>query len=166
MSKTEYHVSPEGEAALSKVLSQGFALPESPGVEDQPALPHDLDELDDKALMEEFSLFTAWADYASAQVGLAVIAERAAELDMEWHISLYYRDAPTKRAVTLTKAEALQNPDVYEARKKYEEAYAYRRVVSDLADRYERDAAVLSRELTRRTSEGSVKASRREKWKP
>lgn len=163
---TTYIVSPNGESALAKVLDQGFKLPESPGKDDQPALPHNLEDMDDTALMEEFSLFTAWADYASAQVGLAVIKEREAELELEWQISLHYSDASPKKAVTLTKAEALQNTDVYEARKEYEEAYAYRRVVSDLADRYERDANVLSRELTRRTSEGSVKAARREKWKP
>lgn len=163
MTKTVYRLSPEGEDALTRVLDQGFALPENP--EDQPSLPHNLDDLDDTGLMEEFSLFTAWADYASAQVGLAVISERAAEFNLDYQTSLYFSDA-TKKAVTLIKAEALQNPDVYEARKKYEEAYAYRRLVADLAERYERDAAVLSRELTRRTSEGSVKAARREKWKP
>jgi hypothetical protein len=161
-----YRASPEGETALTKITDQGFTLPESPGEENKPALPDDLSELDDAGLMEEFSLFTAWADYASAQVGLAVIAERAAELDLEWQISLHIAAASTKKTVTLVKAEALQNPDVYDARKKVEEAYAYRRLVSDLADRYERDAAVLSRELTRRTSEASVKATRREKWKP
>ena len=163
---TVYHSSPNGAAAVAKVEDQGFKLPQSPGVDDQPALPHNLEDLDDVALMEEFSLFTAWADYASAQVGLAVISEKELELELEWQISLHYTDAPTKKAVTLTKAEALQNPDVYEARRNFEEAYAYRRVVTDLAERYERDANVLSRELTRRTSEGSVKAARRDKWKP
>ena len=163
---TAYLVSPNGASAVEKVQEQGFQLPQSPDREDQPALPHSLEDLDDTALMDEFALFTAWADYASAQVGLAVISEKEAELEMEWQISLHYTDAPSKKAVTLTKAEALQNSDVYEARKKYEEAYAYRRVVTDLAERYERDANVLSRELTRRTSEGSVKAARRDKWKP
>lgn len=165
MAGTAYHASPEGEDAVNKILAQGFTLPMSPDPADQPALPHDLSESSDAALMEEFALFTGWADYASAQVGLAVIAERAAELELEWQISLYYSDAP-KKAVTVTKAEALQNPDVYEARKKVEAAYAYRRLVSDLAERYERNAAVLSRELSRRLGEGSIRSARREKWKP
>jgi hypothetical protein len=163
---TTYRVSPEGEVALAKIEDQGFHMPESPGVDSKPVLPTDLSDLDDAALMEEFSLFIAWADYASAQVGLAVIAERASELELEWQISLHLTDASTKKTVTQIKGEALQNPDVYAARKKVEEAYAYRRVVSDLSDRYERDAAVLSRELTRRTNESSAKNSRREKWKP
>jgi hypothetical protein len=162
MAKTTYRLDPTGEGAMEKVRDQGFELPDSP--EEQPHLPTDLEVLDSKALMEEFSLFTGWADYASAQVGLAVISERAAELELEWQISRHYSDTPKAKSVTLTKAEALQNPDVYEARKAYEEAYAYRRVVSDLATRYERDAAVLSRELTRRTSETSPKATRRERW--
>jgi hypothetical protein len=162
MSKTIYRLDPTGEDAMAKVRDQGFELPDSPT--SQPTLPSDLDELDTKDLMEEFLLFTAWADYASAQVGLAVIAERSAELDLEFHISLHYESVPSRKSVTLAKAETLQNPDVYEARKKVEEAYAYRRVVADLAARYERDAAVLSRELTRRTSEFSPKATRRDRW--
>ena len=156
---TMYRLDPVGESALEKVLDQGFALPEKPG--SQPSLPEDLGELDDPSLMEEFSLFTAWSDYAGAQVGLAVISERSAELDLEWQISRYYSDASRSAPVTITKAEALQDPDVYEARRKYEEAHAYRRLVADLAVRYERDAAVLSRELTRRTSEVSARSARR-----
>lgn len=163
---TLYNTSPEGEAALMRTVLQGFTLPESPDPGDQPALPHDLSSLDDTQLMEEFSLFTAWADYAEAQVGLAVIAERTAELELEWQLSLYYSSSPAKKSVTLTKAAALQSPDVYDARKKVDEAYAYRRVVADLAARYERDAGVLSRELTRRTNETSARSARREKWKP
>ena len=72
MSKTIYRLDPTGEDAMAKVRDQGFELPDSPT--SQPTLPSDLDELDTKDLMEEFLLFTAWADYASAQVGLAVIA--------------------------------------------------------------------------------------------
>jgi hypothetical protein len=161
--KTVYRLSPQGESAVEKVIEQGFALPENPV--DQPHLPESLDDLDNKALMDEFALFTAWADYASAQVGLAVTAEREAELEVEWQTSLHYSDNPKgKTSVTLAKAEALQNPDVYEARKKLDEAYAYRRLVSELAARYERDAAVLSRELTRRTSEMSPKVTRRDRF--
>lgn len=163
MAEAEYYRSPAGDEAVEMATGQGFALP-TLDTEDQPEIPHDLDDLDDKMLMEEFALFTAWADYANAQVGLAVIAEREAELEYDWQVSLHLSDAPKAKSVTVTKAEALQNPDVYEARKTLNKAYAYRRVVSDLADRYERNAAVLSRELTRRTSETGVKNTRREKW--
>jgi hypothetical protein len=162
MADAEYMKSPVGEKTVEAVTKQGFVLP-TLDTEDQPMIPHDLDDLDDKMLMEEFALFTAWADYANAQVGLAVISEREAELEYDWQVSLHMSDAP-KKSVTVTKAEALQNPDVYAARKTLDEAYAYRRVVTDLAARYERDANVLSRELTRRTSESSAKNTRREKW--
>lgn len=156
---TTYRLDPVGEKALEKVLDQGFHLPEVPA--DQPSLPSDLSELDDQSLMEELALFTSWADYAGSQVGLAVISERSAELDMEWQISRYYSDSSRSTPVTITKAEALQDPDVYASRRKFEEAHAYRRLVADLHARYERDATVLSRELTRRTSEVSSRAARR-----
>lgn len=162
MGKTIYRMDDTGESAMKKVMEQGFAFPETP--DSHPTLPTDLDELDNRDLMAEFSLFTAWADYANAQVGLASIAERDAELELEFQISLHYGSVPSRKSVTIAKAEILQNPDVYEARKKVEEAYAYKRVVSDLAARYERDAAVLSRELTRRSLDVGPKASRRDRW--
>lgn len=162
MAGTKYHLDDEGRKAVEKVIEQGFALPDRPP--DQPTLPTDLDDLSNSDLMEEFRLFTAWADYANAQAGLAVIAERQAELDVEWHISNHFGGVSHRKSVTILKAEILQNPDVYAARKRQEAAFAYRRVVSDLAVQYERDASVLSRELTRRSLDAGPKASRRDRW--
>lgn len=159
MGEATYHSSADGEEALGTLKGQGFRLPDKPDLD--PALPADLSDLDDDALMEEFALFTAWADYASAQVGLAVISERKAERDLEWITGLFWSNAPRSRAVTAIKAEASQDPDVREAQEALDKAYAYRRLVSDMAARYERDANVLSRELTRRTQ---IDTRRRERW--
>lgn len=157
-------MSPVGEETVDAIKDQGFHLPPEPSR--KPFLPSDLDVLTDEALMEDFSLLTAWADYANAQVGLAVISEREAELEYDKRVSDHYATAPKAKSVTQAKAEVLQDPKVYEARQELDRAHAYRRMVTDLADRYERDAAVMSRELTRRTSEAAVKRTRRDKWKP
>jgi hypothetical protein len=164
VAKTVYRLDDEGRKAMEKVVDQGFVLPETP--DEHPVLPPDLDELSNSDLMNSFALFSAWADYANAQAGLAVIAERQAELSLEWHVGKYYDDLPLSRrkSVTEAKAAAAQDPDVYEARQKVEEAYAYKRAVSDLAARYERDAAVLSRELSRRSLDAGPKVSRRDRW--
>lgn len=160
-----YETSPVGEHVVGKLEKQGFKLPPAPDVADQPMLPEDLSDLDDKMLMDEFALFTAWADYANAQVGLAVVAEREAERDVEWHTAVFWSDQPRTRSVTTIKAEAGQDPGIRTAQEELDKASAYRRVVSDLAARYERDAMVLSRELTRRTTgEWNAKQSRRERW--
>ena len=164
-----YYATDDGANAKELLEGQGFRLPDQPDAEDQPKLPADLSELDDSDLMEEFSLFTAWADYACAQVGLAVVAEREAERTLEGVEADVWRDQlrfNPKAPVAAVKAVMVSDTKVMEARSTLDKAYAYRRLVSDLADRYERDAAVLSRELTRRTqSEWNARQARRERWR-
>lgn len=160
-----YKQSPIGAETVETLKEQGFHLPPVPDPKDQPALPDDLSDLDDRSLMDEFALFTAWADYANAQVGLATIAEREAERELEYKSGLFWSDQPRTKPVTMIKAEAAQEPQVVEAQEAFDKTQAYRRMVGEVAARYERDAMVLSRELTRRTQgEWSAKISRRERW--
>lgn len=159
-----YSMSPLGGEAVEKVEAQGFRLPDPPDVADQPKLPEDLSDLDDEALMNEYALFTAWADYANAQVGLATIAEREAERHHDYITGLFWSDQPRTKPVTLIKAEAAQEPGIMEAAEALDKATAYRRVVSGLAAFYERDAAVLSRELTRRTQPD--RTAKRDRYTP
>ena len=165
-----YYASDNGRETKELLEGQGFVFPERPDVADQPSLPTDVSDLEDATLMEEFALFTAWADYAAAQVGLAVIAEREAERAVEDAEAKVWQDQMRlnpKVPVTAVKAAMSTAAKVRDARKVFDKAYAYRRLVSDLAARYERDAAVLSRELTRRTqSEWNARQARRERWKP
>lgn len=160
-----YAQSPIGEEVVKTLEAQGFHLAPPQDSADQPMLPEDLSDLDDKMLMDEFSLFTAWADYANAQVGLATIAEREAERELEYKTGLFWSDQPKTRPVTTIKAEAAQEPQIREAQERLDKTSAYRRMASVVAERYERDAMVLSRELTRRTQgEWTAKVSRRERW--
>jgi hypothetical protein len=162
MTKGAYAVSPTGLAAADKLMKQGFEFPEQPG--DGATLPDDLSDLDPRDLIETFALMTAWADYAHAQVGLATISEREAERVLEKAQARYWLDSPKGATVASLRTLSVLDPDVTKAQQDLDEHHAYRRLVSDLASRYERDAAVLSRELTRRTSENSPKSTRRERW--
>jgi hypothetical protein len=162
MAKTVYRMSPIGEEARHRLENQGFYMPDAP--DEEPALPTDVSDLDSPTLMALFSLFTGWCDYAAAQVGLAVVMEREAERLLEKAEAEAWRDIGKGASVTASKALVVLSDDVQDARYHLDECYAYRRLVSDLAARYERDAAVLSRELTRRTSENGPKQSRRERW--
>lgn len=162
-----YYSSPLGDEALTSIKTQGFALPDKPNA-DRPTLPEDLSTLADEDITQLMTEFTAWGDYASAQVGLAVIAERECEMELDvvtaevWKESL---DANPKMSVTVLKTVALTVEKVRKARGSYEDAYAYRRLMSDVADRFEKDALVLSRELTRRTQlEFGARTRRRDKW--
>ena len=160
---TIYRMSDVGGEAKDQLEMQGLILPDSPseGVD----LPEDVSEMDNKDLMILFARFTAWCDYASAQVGLAVISEREAERELDRREANAWRALDVPRAtVAMAKALITLDIDVQKARMDLDEHHAYRRLVTDLAARYERDAAVLSRELTRRTSEHSPKTARRERW--
>lgn len=159
--KTKYRTSPGGQAAKALLERQGFDFPAAP--EEVVDLPTDVSELDAKDLMTIFATFTAWADYAGAQVGLSVIAEREMERALDIAEARAWQEMP-KSSVTQSKALIALDETVIQAKDRLDEAYAYRRLVTDLAIRYERDAAVLSRELTRRTSEFAPKQTRRERW--
>lgn len=153
MEEPLYRTSPRGSNALDQVEQQGFRLPLKPS--DHPELPVDLSDLSPDELMSALSLFTAWADYASAQVGLAVIAEREVERELDVVEARAWQGVEKATSVSAAKAQVAAHKGVIDTQRKLDATHAYRRLVSDIADRYERDAAVLSRELTRRTSEPS-----------
>lgn len=160
-----YYTSPTADEVIDSMKAQGFELPPKPTA-DRPELPEDLSDLADADLTELMKEFTAWGDYASAQVGLAQVAERECELDLERITASVWKKTLTedpKMSVTVLKMVALTVEDVSKARGSYEDARAYRSMMSDVADRFERDALVLSRELTRRT-QGEFHARTRRKW--
>jgi hypothetical protein len=158
----EYRAGPRGSRAVVNLQDQGFDLPPVPS-DMEVELPPDVSAVDSSELMRLFGLFTAWCDYATAQVGLAAIDERQAERTVERKEAEAWRDLP-KSSVSAAKALVALDLQVQKAQNELDECHAYRRVVSDIAARYERDAALLSRELTRRTSEAGPKSSRRERW--
>lgn len=159
--KTKYRVSPVGQRAKSLLQNQGFGFPPAP--EETVELPPDVSEVDGKELMLLLATFTAWADYAGAQVGLSVIAEREMERMLDIAEATAWKSM-AKSSVTESKAMLALDESVIHAKECLDEAHAYRRLVTDLAARYERDAAVLSRELTRRTSESSPRQARRDRF--
>jgi hypothetical protein len=159
--KTRYRASSTGAAAKALLETQGFDFPSAP--DEVVDLPTDVSDMDSKDLMTMFATFTAWADYAGAQVGLSVIAERQMERLLDIAEAQAWQELP-KSSVTQNKAMIALDESVIQAKDRLDEAHAYRRLVTDLAARYERDAAVLSRELTRRTSEYSPKQTRRDRF--
>lgn len=160
---TIYKTTPLAKQALDILKGQGFKLPDRP--KHEPALVlSDPGELADEQLIEDFILLTAWTDYASAQLGLAVINEREKERMVDEAVAAAWKDMHTKfprTPVTLIREIVADYPEVKKAKIDLESIYAYRRLISDLSARYERDAAALSRELTRRTSEKALNKSRR-----
>ena len=132
-----------------------FNLPKRPG-EEVPELPRSLDDLPDESLMDLFSEFTAWMNYAKAALVEAEIEESAAENALKVSeskalITQWAADAKGDR-VTLAKARRDIEPFVVSDRDSHLNARAYRKLVEAMYDRCDRCCQLLSRELSRRIS--------------
>lgn len=142
-------------SALDRISSWGihFSKPE----DNQAQLPSDITDLSSEQLAELFTKLTAWADYIASELAVAQITERAAQrsLDLTENRLLVERmgSAVKGERITLVKAQISLDPTLVELSGKYEEAYAYRKLVEMLLSNHERDLSLVSREITRRASD-------------
>jgi hypothetical protein len=149
-----------GEDTLEQLRKQGLVVPTQVDI-DVPSLPVDISELADEDLMGLFTRYTAFWNFLSAQLACAIIDERASEKAFDAAESLAMLRAhggkAAKDTVTLLKAQVAADPEVSKLSKDYEGQYAYRKLVEMMVNNAERDANLLSRELTRRTSGSATK---------
>jgi hypothetical protein len=121
-----------------------------------PGLPTHLDELSDGELMSLYSEMVAWVNYAKAELVSAEIIEENALSALRHTEALalleqWDRDSKGD-TVTMAKARRDVDPTVVERHTRHHEARSYRKLVDTVFDRGERNANVLSRELSRRIS--------------
>lgn len=142
-------------SALEKISNWGisFSKPET----NQVQMPSDITDLSSEQLAELFTKLTAWADYIASELAIAQITERAAQrsLDFVENRLLVERmgSAVKGERITLVKAQISLDPTLVELSGKYEETYAYRKLVEMLLSNHERDLSLVSREITRRASD-------------
>jgi hypothetical protein len=141
--------------ALEKFQEWGLSFSKPAG--DQIQLPSDITELSSESLGELFTQLTAWTDYIASQLVLAQLEERAAlkKKDFLENKLMHGRMGAQVRGerVTAIKAEIALNPDLLSLDNDYEEKYAYRKLVEMLLNNHERDLALVSREITRRSND-------------
>jgi hypothetical protein len=119
-----------------------------------PRLEPDIDDLTDKQLMNLFVTFTRWTDYFQNQLAIEEIYEHHADMEVRKLEGLYLtRNRPERasEAVTWIRAQMESDPEIQKARDTLKVYYARRKLKAMLFEGAERDAAVVSRELTRRT---------------
>ena len=119
-----------------------------------PILEADIDDLTDKQLMNLFVQFTRWTDFFQYQLAIEEIYENHAEAEIRKLEGLFLtRNRPTKasEAITWVRAEMESDSEIRAAREALMLYYARRKLKQMLFQSAERDAAVVSRELTRRT---------------
>ena len=143
-----------------------FTFPKKPG-DEIPSLPLYLDELSDGSLMSLYSEMVSWVNYAKAEVSKAEIVEEQAmgalkHLEAATLIRQWDDKVNKSETVTMSKARRDVDSEVVDATDNHREARSYRKLVDTVFDRCERNANVISRELSRRISLSPVE--RRTQW--
>lgn len=130
-----------------------------------PELPTDITLLGDEDLMVLYTHFVIFSDFVNTQLSCAVIDEK--ELDRQLSglesakMMKYTASAGAKASVTAVKALVEDDDDIRKLKIQHIQKYAYRKMLETLANNSERDSAVCSRELTRRTSGDNFKTRSR-----
>ena len=139
-------------------------MPEKPDY-DIPRLPVELTDLGDTELMELYSRLTAYADFIAVQVSCAIIDERQSEKRLEGatSLSMYASSGGSDSRVTFARAKVAVDPKIVELKADLDRDYAYRKLIESMAGNIERDTFLVSRELTRRTSDVNRRSNR---WQP
>ena len=145
----------DSEIPIKALADQGLLFRESIDL-DVPELPADISRFDDEDLMELFTRLTAYSNFLNTQLALASIAEHNAEEHMDTTRSLALLEAnvtkTTKDTVTLLKARISSDKVVVASAKEFNAKHNYRKLVEVMVNNTERDITLLSRDLTRRTS--------------
>lgn len=151
---------------LESLSELGITLSAKPDF-DIPQLPRDITELDDEGLMDLFVQFTQWNDHLSGARAIAVINEREAERSVEAvEASAMVKNWQGGKGdrVAVVKATIVIDPQVESLKHDLDVKYAFRKLLETRAENVERDSQVVSRELTRRTSDGGGFRSRARKF--
>jgi hypothetical protein len=116
-----------------------------------------------------FVALTRWTDHLGVAVAMAEVEERCAEAILQKAQALVLlRDWGGGRdeRVTMAKAQRDVDPEVEERQDIFDTAHAYRKMLSTLFTSTERDASVVSRELTRRVGRREDNDRRVARWTP
>lgn len=138
-------------------------LPEKPKYE-MPRLPRRITEETDDALMELFVGLTRWTDHYAGEAAKAEVEERSAESGLKKAEAVAFLAAGSNSYKA--RAERDLNPDVCEWRDSVDLAHAKRKLIGVMRDAAERDAALVSRELTRRLGRQDNHERRTDRWRP
>ena len=156
-----------GESSKSAIdIMQQQNLNMWPVQSNQPIMPKDISVLDSEELSELFTRLTAWTNYVAGQLAAAQVDEKFLEKKLansEAQLFLAKDVSKVKgERVTLIKAQVAADPKIIDLEEKLMGAYAYRKMVEVVANNFERDIALVSREITRRTND--FRSNRKDKY--
>lgn len=132
-------------------------------IEGIPELPMDPTDLDDAKLMGLLFSFTEWTSYAQSELACATAQEKGAEIELARVKSRVLAQTPAAKTVTAQKNAVALHGEVIEAEDEVYRVYCIRTILEPIAARAERNAAAISRELSRRQGRSSA-STRAAKW--
>jgi hypothetical protein len=150
--------------AVEKMKAQNINL--WPEQDKQPHMPKDISLLESDELSALFTRLTAWSNFVAGQLAASQVDEKVLEKrrDMLEAKLLIMKDTSKVKGerVTMMKAQVMADPDFIDVEERYMNAYAYRKMLEVVYNNFERDVALVSREITRRTND--VRTGRKDKF--
>ena len=149
--------------AVKKMAEQNINM--WPDQSEQPKMPRDISILDSDELSALFTQLTAWSNYVAGQLAAAQVDEHVLNKKKDSLEARLFLDKDNSKVkgerVTLIKAQVAADPKVEDLENQLTHAYAYRKMVEVVANNFERDVALVSREITRRTND--IRMSRKDR---
>jgi hypothetical protein len=119
--------------------------------------------------MDLFARLTQWQDYLNGVLALAEIDERtldALRVQARAHALIREWGGTKEDRVTISQAQRDVDPEVVAVTREFDGAHNYRKLVEVLYTNAERDASLVSRELTRRVGRQEIHSRRGARWRP
>ena len=158
------NLGPVSKEAVRKMADQNINM--WPDQTQQPKMPRDISVLDSEELSELFTQLTAWSNYVAGQLAAAQVDEYVLNKkkdSLEARLFLEKDNSKVKgERVTRINREVAADQQVMDLEDELAHAYAYRKMVEVISNNFERDVALVSREITRRTND--FRSNRKDKY--
>lgn len=149
------NLGPMSDLAVKKMAEQNINM--WPDQSTQPKMPKDISLLDSDELSSLFTQLTAWSNFVAGQLAAAQVDEHVLNKKKDSLEAKLFLDKDNSKVkgerVTLIKAQVAADPRIEDLENQLTHAYAYRKMVEVVANNFERDVALVSREITRRTND-------------
>ena len=133
---------------------------------DIPLIPRDITIVSDERLMQLFSEYVQWQNYAATELAGYEVAEEEAEAAVR-RLSAegFVLGGGTGTKVTEVRAAIDASPQMERARQAVLNVYAKRKMTQVIFTNCERTSALISRELSRRIGRDPIER-RQARWQP
>lgn len=156
-------VSEESSTTLDSLKSQGFLIERETFI-DTPRVPSDVTSLGEEELMELFTHLTSYLAFINTQLACAEIDELNTKKQLDYEAGLLTLSLTTgsnAEKITVARLKVATDPKIVAIEAEHMKRTSYTKLVSMMYDNVNKDLALISRELTRRTAGDSYKTRKK-----